>query len=841
VASDFNPGTYSITVNQARDLAGNIQTNTQQVALSVAAAPGPRTLVINEIFADPDPQIDLPAGEFIELYNPGTSPRSVKDWTFSDAVSSITLPNISIPAGGFLILCNRADTAAYKTFGPTLGVTLPSLNNTGDLLTLKDNSGIAIDEVDYKTTWYGSTEKQNGGYTLEQINPFLLCSGRSNWLASNSSAGGTPGSQNSIFANVPDVSGPVFTEFAVSDTHAIRLTFSEPLSSLSPGISAFEITGNIQLTQVLNRFPQPDNITLVFSKALSPGVSYGLKFSNIKDCAGNSGAETQLNFGKGKAPGRFELLITEVQGDDTPENNLPPTEYIEIFNAGQSLIDLSGVQISDGSSIGKLPPYQLGPGQFLVVTGTSGAEKFKSLPDVKVLGITGFPTINSEGDNLRLLASNGAWIHQFLFMSNNYSPYSLWLDGWSLEMIDTGNPCDATGNWTISSAAAGGTPGKENSVKASKPDQNTPVLDRALVLSPDSIRLEFDETVDSLSLGTVSLSVDKGYQITGRKITNQDFASMGISISPELKIDELITISMGAVKDCAGNQSQAQTVETARPGLADAGTWALNEILFDPKTGGTDYVELKNVSPGFRDLKDHRIANDTEEKIITDLSLPVAPGGIVLLTASKSLTLRDYPKGNQEHFYEMPLPSFNADSGTIRLLGPKGEVWQKFFYSEKFHAPVLDETKGVSLERISIQLSVNDANAWQSASSDAGYGTPGYENSQSRNPNPGEGFLAEPAAFSPNGDGNKDFTLFSYGTEKNGLIGNLRIFSSEGLLVKNIAQSANLGARGVWKWDGTNEQGRRSRIGLYVAVFEVTEIGGGTQIFKVPVAIASER
>jgi hypothetical protein len=189
----------------------------------------------------------------------------------------------------------------------------------------------------------------------------------------------------------------------------------------------------------------------------------------------------------------------------------------------------------------------------------------------------------------------------------------------------------------------------------------------------------------------------------------------------------------------------------------------------------------------------------------------------------------------------MSLPSFNSDSGTVRLLGLGGKEWQKFFYSDKFHAKILDETKGVSLERITPGLPVNNAASWQSASSDVGYGTPGYENSQSRDFDPEDFFKADPKAFSPNGDGNKDFTLFSFESKKSGLIGNLRIYSSDGLLVKNLAESANLGTQGFWKWDGTTEEGRKARMGLYLAVLEMIELGGDTKYVKIPVAIAVDR
>ena len=97
----------------------------------------------------------------------------------------------------------------------------------------------------------------------------------------------------------------------------------------------------------------------------------------------------------------------------------------------------------------------------------------------------------------------------------------------------------------------------------------------------------------------------------------------------------------------------------------------------------------------------------------------------------------------------------------MRLLA-YGKTWQKFFYSAKYHAEILDVTKGVSLERISGDLPDNEPGSWQSAASDVGYGTPGYVNSQNRDVNLGTDFSVDPKAFSPDGDGNKDFTLFTY-------------------------------------------------------------------------------
>ena len=53
--------------------------------------------------------------------------------------------------------------------------------------------------------------KQTGGYSLELINLNDPCSDMSNWSASNSETGGTPGTENSIYDNNADEDAPYIT------------------------------------------------------------------------------------------------------------------------------------------------------------------------------------------------------------------------------------------------------------------------------------------------------------------------------------------------------------------------------------------------------------------------------------------------------------------------------------------------------------------------------------------------------------------------------------------------------------------------------------------------------
>jgi hypothetical protein len=83
--------------------------------------------------------------------------------------------------------------------------------------------------------------------------------------------------------------------------------------------------------------------------------------------------------------------------------------------------------------------------------------------------------------------------------------------------------------------------------------------------------------------------------------------------------------------------------------------------------------------------------------------------------------------------------------------------------------------------------------------------------------------------------------MISYEIKETGYFGNLRIFSSAGILIKELANSVNLGASGFWKWDGRNEAGRVASAGLYLAVFELNKQGESTSYVRIPLAVADDR
>ena len=143
-------------------------------------------IVIDEIMADPTPQVGLPNNEWLELKNTTTAPINLQNWRIGDASGqSGPLPNFTLQPDSFVIVCTGSAVAAMSVFGTTISVTsFPSLDNDGDQLFVRAANGKTIHAVAYTSGWYQNEVKKDGGWTLEMIDTKSPCAGSSNWKAS---------------------------------------------------------------------------------------------------------------------------------------------------------------------------------------------------------------------------------------------------------------------------------------------------------------------------------------------------------------------------------------------------------------------------------------------------------------------------------------------------------------------------------------------------------------------------------------------------------------------------------------------------------------------------------
>jgi hypothetical protein len=79
---------------------------------------------------------------------------------------------------------------------------------------------MVIDSIRYTTNWYKDAIKDDGGWSLELINPLQnsTCLDATNWIASNDANGGTPGVVNSVYSLAPDVTAPKISSVTVLDS-----------------------------------------------------------------------------------------------------------------------------------------------------------------------------------------------------------------------------------------------------------------------------------------------------------------------------------------------------------------------------------------------------------------------------------------------------------------------------------------------------------------------------------------------------------------------------------------------------------------------------------------------
>ncbi|HET6992169.1 MAG TPA: lamin tail domain-containing protein, partial [Bacteroidia bacterium] len=666
-------------------------------------------------------------------------------------------------------------------------------------------------------------------------------------------AGGTPGTVNSVFNNSPDVVGPVLQTVSALDSLHVELCFDE---SIDPAL-----LGNILSYTINPAIGNPVSlsydtatlrcVTLALGTSLTNNSNYQVVFSTLTDCAGNPASPNSGFFSYHKVQ-PFDVIINEIMADPDPVVQLPDEEYLELHNTTSFGIDLSNWTVSAGTTTCTLPAIILPADSFVVLTSPTAAPLFTG---INVAGVTSFPSLTNTGASLTLRNQNGMVIHNVTYSDTWYQNTAKSGGGWSLEQIDPLNPCGGASNWMASNSTMGGTPGRRNSVDANNADLVRPHLLRVSVLAADSIRLYFSEPLDSSTMTNILLySIDNsiGNPLSVRPIAT-DFSKCDLKLP--LAISSGITYTVTAnvlISDCVGNQlAVPNTAPFALPQGAVAGDLVINEILFDPNVGGTDFVEIYNNSQKVIDLKNMLLCSqDTIANTLTELNV-IAPEGYLLfpgqylvLSESSAAVAMQYPiPTDPDRCLEMAnIPAMNV-SGDIVVLADTGfHIIDRLVYLPSWHFPLLQITKGVSLERIDFNRPTQDQTNWHSASETAGFATPTQQNSEYNPSGADDGAvgIAE-QIFSPDGDGFNDVVNIDYNFTEPGYVGTITIFDARGRLVRTLIHSELLGTgKGTFSWDGTMDDRTKARVGAYVIYFEVFSADGKTKKYKRSCVLAAK-
>lgn len=852
-----NGQTYVISVSGVKDIALNTMSTASLPFTYIVTQPAvSHDIVINEIYADNSSSSNstdlLNQSEFVEIYNRSNKYIDLNGWKIVTGTTPHTIQPKIIGPGAYLILVTSGDTTFYQTYGQTAASAI-TLTNAGSFLSLTDNNNAVIDALTYSDAWYRDNAKKDGGYTLERINPQDTCSYQgNNWIASNSSTGGTPGVQNSVYSPVVDNAGPVSVSADINTISKITVCFNEGLdSAVAANLSNYVVSGGLTLTSA--DAIGPDNICVVFTFAnnLDTGIVYTLTMNNLTDCKGNLTANNSIPFSIYKSVKPYEIVINEIMAAPNPAHGLPAWEYLELYNRSNFPFNIKDLTLTITSTNKTLPDYIIQPHSYLLITDQDAVSLFGIS---NVIGLSSV-SLTDGGTTVSLKDSSGNIIHSITYSTDWFDGSYKKDGGWSLEMTDYNNPCGEATNWKPSVNATGGTPGVQNSVYASNPDNTAPELVRVSVIDNQNIQLYFTEQLDSISTYNIQrYTIDNGM---GNPIAidpvQPDFKIIKIKLPSAMQAGVKYTITVSSyVKDCAGNAiSVENTAPFQLPVNAAAQDLVINEVLANPLTDGVDFVELYNRSSNVIDLKELRISSidtitnilESVEAISSDGFL-VFPGDYVVLTTKPQIVAKQYGTFNninKKAFVQMEqLPSLNISDGRIIISNYSETCIDKFYYSEKMHFPLINDTKGVSLERISPERATQDNSNWHSASETVGFATPTLKNSQYFDSESGAEISLEPEVFSPDNDGYQDVLNISFKMDKPGYIATIRIYDGAGRLVRTLKTNELLGAEGVFSWDGINDNNEKARIGPYIVLFSAYHKDGDTKKVKKTCVLAAK-
>jgi flagellar hook assembly protein FlgD len=649
---------------------------------------------------------------------------------------------------------------------------------------------------------------------------------------------------------VPDVTPPVLNTAITTNGTNIILNFNEAVNATDAAIAShYSITpGNITPATVT---VTGSVVTLNLATQLITG-NYNVAVSMIKDIKGNTAGPQSKGFfyRKPYTAQLNDIVINEIFADPSPQIDLPSVEFVEIWNRSTEDISLAGFKYSDPSSTATFGTLDsIKANQFIILCARADTAEFKKYG--KVFGLSPWPTLNNSNDLITLVNQNNTIISQANYSDVWYKDAVKKNGGWTLELIDPLSTCKPSQNYAASVDALGGTPGKQNSIYLSNRSTAPLQLIGASLKDSLTISLTFNRGLDSLNAALTSrYSVNNGVGVPqAANLIAPSFATVEIKFATALARNQNYTVTVNGITDCGTSAITNQSLSFVYPGLTLRGDVLINEILFNPRTGGVDFVEVYNFSDKILDLKDLKLATifATKDSVISVRTVSTStilfqPKSYWVLTTQPDTVKSQYETLNPNNFVKMSsFPSFNDDNGKAVILNKDDARLDQIDYDKSLHFALIRDLNGVSLERSSFTQPTNAKGNFRSAAANVGYATPSYKNSQ---------FLEESAAveeitipnqtFSPDNDGFEDVLPILFKFSQPNYAANVTIYNDQGVLIKKLVRNETIGSQGQWIWDGLTDTNQKARTGIYIVYAELFDLNGNVKKYKKTAVLAGQ-
>ncbi len=363
------------------------------------------------------------------------------------------------------------------------------------------------------------------------------------------------------------------------------------------------------------------------------------------------------------------------------------------------------------------------------------------------------------------------------------------------------------------------------------PDTLAPVIARVTALSPSRLRVTFSEPViesSATNAGAYAVETATVASVTATDTADGGVEAVEVVLAGDLAEPNVYTLSVSGLTDLAGNTTASTSARffVGTPDTPGAGDLAITEILYDPAVGSAgEYVEALNTSASGVFSLDRVTLDDGDGD-----GAPLASEPAVLLPGEYVAVVRD-ADGFRAAFPDAPFVVGGtaislSNSGEAIVLRAAGTVLDSVVYQPGWHRIELDVSTGISLERRDARADPNVAANWSSSLAQAG-GTPSAPNSVAIAGTPVErdASLTVTSPFAPTLG---EAARITYALSTEAALVRARVYDGGGRLVRELEPGRLSGSTATLTWDGTGDDGRPLRAGIYVVLVEAVDAQGGT-------------
>lgn len=734
-----NPGDYNfiglITYTPDEKLANNKIIKKITVADKLTTY---NEIVINEIMYAPTG--DEP--EWIELYNASNRTINLRNWRIGDNSATVVISSSDYPLlpKEYLVISKESTISTIHNITSKLLIrSLPSLNNSGDDVLLRDLYSRTIDSTKYNPSWGGST----GGRSLERKSVSSSSLVATNWGTSVSKNKSTPGKVNSISQKdfdltvVSIIGNKSYVEVGTDLKLTITVKNLGRNRAENYGLSLFR-DANFDLTGDESELITRPNLPLL---QLDPDQSFEITVTIQNVLSGANQFIVQVDFASDEFTDNNIALINingvqlnEVRGDLVINEIMyaptsPEPEWIEIFNKSNKTINLRKYQVADDATKATITTkdFLIQPEEYVVVARDTSIYSFYT--NLSKVIIASLPSLNNSGDRVAISDSLNRTIDSLYYRSS-------WggSSGKSLERITAEKSSTDSTNWTNTKNARG-TPGKINSwskknydvvllwsnVSPSKPLIGQKVKINILFWNPSKNTALFNcKLYEILNDGSKLFLKENRVEIF-----NLEDGAMFLS-QMEYEIQSLTSkrtfeyfADYPLDEDTTNNRYRFSVI----PGYP-RNSVVVNEIMYNPTNGEPEWIELYNKSIYNVDLEEWSVT----DILTTPVKTKLQPKGVTFppnsfLVISKDGVINNFHRSIPSQLLINTFANLNNDADGVVIKDANGGTIDSVRYDKSWGGE-----NGKSLERINLTGASNDRLNWGS-SKDIELSTPGRINS----------------------------------------------------------------------------------------------------------------